>query len=170
MFRAPTTLLFASVLLATGCDEPAAKPTPAPSAKVAATSAPTTSTSEATAPKPAEIAQAPADKPEWITAQHILVAFKGAKNAPASVKRSKAEAKQRAEEAAMKAKRGDDFIALVKEYSDDSATLDRLGSVGKFKPDGMVKPFSDAAFALKVDATSDPVETPYGFHVIKRNQ
>jgi peptidyl-prolyl cis-trans isomerase NIMA-interacting 1 len=112
----------------------------------------------------------PAEKPEWITAQHVLVAFKGAKNAPATVKRTKEEAKKRAEEVAAKAKTGADFTALVKEYSDDAATIDRLGSVGKFKPDGMVKPFSDAAFALKVDGTSDAVETPFGFHVIKRNQ
>ena len=34
----------------------------------------------------------------------------------------------------------------------------------------LLKPFSDAAFALKVDASSDPVESPFGFHVIKRNQ
>ena len=105
-----------------------------------------------------------------IAAQHILIAYKGAKNAPKTVTRSKADAKKRADEIAQKAKTGGDFTSFVKEYSDDAATLDRLGSVGKFKADGMVKPFSDAAFALKVDETSSAVETPFGFHIIKRNQ
>jgi NIMA-interacting peptidyl-prolyl cis-trans isomerase 1 len=162
----------APLLLALGCDQAPPAPAAAPSASLTAAKAPPpapTPTPEA-APSAADKPAAATDKPEWITAQHILVAFKGAKNAPASIKRSKDEAKKRAEEAAAKAKAGEDFTALVKEYSDDAATIDRLGSVGKFKADGMVKPFSDAAFALKVDGTSDPVESPFGFHVIKRNQ
>lgn len=175
MHRLPALLVIAPFLFALGCDEPPAAPAAATSTTASAAKPPPPPTPEATATPPAAASaqDKPAgatDKPEWITAQHVLVAFKGAKNAPATVKRSKDEAKKRAEEVAKKAKAGDDFTALVKEYSDDAATLDRLGSVGKFKADGMVKPFSDAAFALKVDGVSDPVETPFGFHVIKRNQ
>ncbi|MBK9262412.1 MAG: peptidylprolyl isomerase [Polyangiaceae bacterium] len=172
MLRTRAPLLLAPLLLVLGCEEPPPAPTATPSASIATAKAPPA----APTPAPSAVASATdkpasvADKPEWITAQHVLVAYKGAKNAPASVKRSKDEAKKRAEEVAAKAKAGEDFTALVKEYSDDAATLDRLGSVGKFKPENMVKPFSDAAFALKVDATSDPVESPFGFHVIKRNQ
>jgi NIMA-interacting peptidyl-prolyl cis-trans isomerase 1 len=166
-------LLVSTFLCALGCDEPPAAPATAASTTVS-TAKPTPPASQA-APTPSVAAPAqdkPAgsDKPESVAAQHVLIAYKGAKNAPATVKRSKEEAKKRAEEVAAKAKAGEDFTALVKEYSDDAATLDRLGSVGKFKADGMVKPFSDAAFALKVDASSDPVESPFGFHVIKRNQ
>lgn len=109
--------------------------------------------------------------PDAITAQHVLVAYKGAKDAPKNVTRSKTDAKARAAEVAAKAKeKGADFTALVKEYSDDPGSKDRLGSLGKFTREKMVKPFSDAAFALGVDETSDPIETPFGFHVIKRNQ
>ena len=172
MFRHHASALVATFLFALGCDEP---PTPpASSASIAAAKAPPPSPSATPAPVTAASAidkpEAAVGKPEWITAQHVLVAYKGAKNAPATVKRSKEDAKKRADEVAAKAKAGEDFTALVKEYSDDAATVDRLGSVGKFKPDQMVKPFSDAAFALKMDATSDPVESPFGFHVIKRNQ
>jgi peptidyl-prolyl cis-trans isomerase NIMA-interacting 1 len=108
--------------------------------------------------------------PESIACQHVLVAYKGAKNAPANVTRSKADAKARAEEVRTKAVAGDDMAELAKTYSDDQGSRERLGSVGKFKRDGMVKPFSDAAFALKVNEISAVVETPFGFHVIKRNQ
>jgi parvulin-like peptidyl-prolyl isomerase len=116
-------------------------------------------------------AAAPKPPPDAITAQHVLVAYKGAKDAPKSVTRSKADAKTRAGEVATKAReKGADFTALVKEYSDDPGSKERLGSLGKFTREKMVKPFSDAAFALGVDETSDVVETPFGYHVIKRNQ
>ena len=103
-------------------------------------------------------------------AQHVLVAYKGAKNAPRSVTRSKADARKRAEEARTQAAGGADFAKVVEEYSDDAVTRERLGSLGKFAHGGMVKPFADAAFALPVGGISEVVETDFGFHVIKRNQ
>jgi parvulin-like peptidyl-prolyl isomerase len=45
-----------------------------------------------------------------------------------------------------------------------------MGSVGKFHRADMDPSFSGAAFALKVGGVSDVVETPFGFHVIKRTQ
>lgn len=108
--------------------------------------------------------------PDAIAAQHVLVAYKGAKGAAASITRSKADAKKRAEEALAKAKGGTDFSAVVAEYSEDPGSKDRQGSLGKFTREKMVKPFADAAFALKVDEISGVVESPSGFHIIKRNQ
>ncbi len=152
-----------------GCDE---KPAPG------AASAPTTTesaTPAAVAAEPAAASAAPSASapkvvPDAVAAQHVLVAYKGAKGAPKSVTRSKADAKKRAEEVVAKAKGGSDFTALVAEYSDDAGSKTRMGSVGKFTRDKMVKPFSDAAFALSVDEISDVVESDFGFHVIKRNQ
>ena len=147
-------------------------PTASPSQTAAAAPSPTTpspaATPSPTTPAPATAA-APEAPPQWITAQHILVAYKGAKGAPKGVTRSKADAKKRAEEVVDRAKR-EDFSALVKDFSDDAGTSDRLGNLGKFDREKMVKPFSDAAFALKVGEVSGPVESPFGFHVIKRNQ
>jgi parvulin-like peptidyl-prolyl isomerase len=155
-------LIVSLALLA--CDEN--KPTPAapPVASVSATPAPVASSSP-----PA--AATPAAPPEQIAAQHVLVAWKGAENAPASIKRSKADAKKRADEVATKAKaEGVDFSGLVSEYTDDEGTKGRQGSLGKFAKSKMTPAFADAAFALAVDQVSDPVETPFGYHVIKRNQ
>jgi parvulin-like peptidyl-prolyl isomerase len=115
-------------------------------------------------------APAAAEEPDTVAAQHLLVAYKGAKGAAKTITRSKADAKKRAEEALAKARKGDDFSALVKAYSDEPGAVDRQGSLGKFKREAMVKPFADAAFKLKVGEISDVVETDFGFHVIKRNQ
>jgi parvulin-like peptidyl-prolyl isomerase len=100
----------------------------------------------------------------------VLVAYRGAKRAPPGVTRSKADAKARALEAVGKIRAGTPFEDVVKAYSDDAGSVDRMGSLGKFRRDAMDPAFAAAAFALEVDAVSDPVETPFGFHVIKRTQ
>jgi hypothetical protein len=143
-----------------------ARATAAPAASASASAVSASSSPSATT----SAASAPFVVPDAIAAQHVLVAYKGADKAPKGIARSKAEAKARAEEVAAKAKSGSDFSALVAEYSDDPAAKERQGSLGKFKRESKAKTFSDAAFQLRVDEVSAPVETPFGFHVIKRNQ
>ncbi len=109
--------------------------------------------------------------PEWIMAQHILVAYKGADKCPRKVTRTKEEARKRAEEAHARAVEGQmDFGDVAKLYSDDPSGAERQGSLGKIDRQSVVKAFGDAAFALKVDEISPVVETQFGFHVIKRTQ
>lgn len=140
---------------ASGVPSSPSVPPPAPSG--AASSAPSVAVSAEAAP-------------DAIIAQHVLVAYSGAKRAPKGVTRSKAEARARAAEALAKVRSGTPFEDVVKQYSDDAGSVDRMGSVGKFHRGDMDPAFSAAAFALKPGSASDVVETPFGFHVIKRTQ
>ena len=105
---------------------------------------------------------------EKISSRHILVRYKGAKNAEASIKRDAKAARKLAEEVHAEASAaGADFAALAKKYSEDGSAEKggELGSVGR----GMFAPaFEAAAFALKPGETSAVVETDFGFHVIQR--
>jgi peptidyl-prolyl cis-trans isomerase C len=65
-------------------------------------------------------------------------------------------------------KKGDDFAKIAKDKSLDPGSKDKGGDLGWFSPAGMVKPFSDAVTALKKgDVTTAPVQTQFGWHVIK---
>jgi parvulin-like peptidyl-prolyl isomerase len=105
-----------------------------------------------------------------VAIQHVLVAYRGAKGAPKTVKRSKAEAKKLAEEVLAKARAGEDFSELASKYSDDPGSKGNRGNLGKRTRDVLVPPFADAAFRLEEGQISDVVETEFGFHIIKRNQ
>ena len=131
---------------------------------------PVASQPEAAAPAPTP-APTPAPAPEQsIAASHVLIQYKGSMRAAPTITRSKDEAKKLATDVMNKAKKGQDFAALAKQYSDEPGAKDRAGALGKFTKGQMVKPFADAAFALKPGEISDVVETDFGFHVIKRTE
>lgn len=115
-------------------------------------------------------AEAPVENTEKIRARHLLVQYSGSKRAPASIHRTKEAALARATEALERAKKGEDFAALVREFSDEPGAGDRGGDLGSFDRRSMVKAFSDAAFALEVNGFSDIVETEFGYHVIQRTE
>lgn len=76
--------------------------------------------------------------------------------------------KEEADAVIKQLKGGADFAKLAAEKSTDPGSKEAGGDLSYFTKDRMVKPFADAAFALKVGEVSQtPVQTDFGFHVIK---
>jgi|RhiMethySRZTD1v2_1073278.scaffolds.fasta_scaffold351000_2 hypothetical protein len=129
----------------------------------------------------AQAPAAPAVEPDYITVQHCLIAFKGSLPKP-TVTRTKEEAKTLAYEILEKARKGEDFDALVKQYTDDAAPgIYTMANTGKpprnpipkeFPRGKMVAAFGDTGFPLPVGgygiADYDPKKSPYGWHIVKR--
>jgi len=62
---------------------------------------------------------------------------------------------------------GEDFGAVAKELSDDSSTADKGGDLGFFVQGSMLPEFDEAAFNTDKGKVSNPIETQYGYHLIK---
>jgi peptidyl-prolyl cis-trans isomerase C len=99
--------------------------------------------------------------PEKVQASHILIKVDSEAGAEA-----KAGARKRMEAVRVRAKNGEDFAKLAREFS-EGPSGSKGGELGYFSREQMVKPFSDAAFALEPGQVSDIVETRYGYHIIK---
>lgn len=99
-------------------------------------------------------------------ASHIMIKFP--KDA---TEQDKAATKAKIDELAAKLKAGEKFEEVARLFSDDKQTSDRGGQLSPFKSGRLPREFEDAAFKLKENgAISDPVQTPYGWHIIKRNE
>ena len=100
-------------------------------------------------------------------ASHILIAYKGAERAEATVSRTKEEALEIAGKVHQAVTtNGEDFAKVAAEMSDCSSKA-KGGDLGTFERRMMAPEFEDTAFALAVGQISEVIETPFGFHVIK---
>ena len=163
-------LALALALTLGGCADLTAPGNGAPPPEPAPSAAPE-AVADAPPPPPAPApAPAPPPQEEQVGASHVLIMYKGSMRAPAEITRTKEQAKKLATEIMGKAKKGADFEGLAKQYSDEPGAKTRAGKLGKFARGMMVKPFADAAFALKPGEISNVVETDFGFHVIKRTE
>jgi peptidyl-prolyl cis-trans isomerase D len=105
-------------------------------------------------------------------ASHILSHIKSAEiegDASAEEKQKQAEekAKTRATELLGKVKAGADFGEVAKKYSDDPGSGSLGGSLGEFPEGTMVSAFESALDKLSIGGISEPVLTPFGYHIIK---
>jgi peptidyl-prolyl cis-trans isomerase C len=101
-------------------------------------------------------------QPERVRASHILIGVpEGADPA------AKQQALAKAVEVLKEVKAGGDFAALAKQHSTDQGSAPGGGDLGFFERGQMVGPFEQAAFALAPAQTSDLVESPFGYHIIK---
>ena len=90
-------------------------------------------------------------KPEdEVRARHILV-----------------ESEDEAKKVAARVKGGEDFAKVAAEASSDPGSKAEGGELGFFAKDRMVAPFAEAAFRMKPNEISDPVQSQFGWHVIQ---
>ncbi len=108
------------------------------------------SISEADAKKLYDAQVAAAKPQEEIRARHILL-------------ESEAKAKEIAEQLA----KGGDFAKLAKEHSKDPGSKDDGGDLGFFSRGQMVPQFEETAFKLKKGEVSPPIQSQFGWHIIK---
>ncbi|AOZ98739.1 peptidylprolyl isomerase [Flavobacterium commune] len=99
-------------------------------------------------------------------ASHILISYEGAQVPNQREKRTKEEAKAKAEEVLAQVNANpESFMMLAFQYSDDSSAQ-QGGDLGYFGPNQMVKPFNDFVFSSSIGKIG-LVETNFGFHIIK---
>lgn len=87
---------------------------------------------------------------------------------PGVLEERKAEAREKLQGILKRARSGEDFAELAKQYSEDPGSASGGGDLGYFARGVMIKEFSEAAFALEKGEISDIVGTPYGLHIIRK--
>ena len=85
---------------------------------------------------------------------------------PKSSAAERADAFRRADSVRLAIERGADFSEMARRFSDDATSKANGGDLGWFRRGQMVRPFEEAAFALRPNVPSPVVQTEYGFHII----
>lgn len=100
--------------------------------------------------------------PEQVRVRHILLTWK-----PLGTNDDRAAIREQMKPILERARAGEDFAVLAREFSDDYATRQNGGDTGLFQRGEMAPAFEAVAFALKPGEISNPVETSFGVHILR---
>lgn len=103
---------------------------------------------------------------EYVEASHILISTIN-NDGTAMSEEQKKEKRELANQIAEKAKNGEDFSTLAKQYSDDKKTGANGGNLGFFKKSDKDSAFTGKVFELKKGEISDVIETNSGYEIVK---
>jgi peptidyl-prolyl cis-trans isomerase C len=106
---------------------------------------------------------------EQVKARHILIRFKGSPLPlkPGQKDLTDEEALAKVQDLRKQIAGGKDFAEIAQQESEDTGSGAKGGDLGFFHRGQMVPPFETAAFALKPGDLSEPVKSPFGYHLIK---
>ena len=106
---------------------------------------------------------------QQVHARHILIRVQGSPAAvrPGQKDLTEAEALAKAQDLRKRIQAGEDFAQLARQESDDTGSGTNGGDLGFFRRGQMVPSFEEAAFALPPGELSEPVKSPFGYHVIR---
>lgn len=133
---------------------------------------------EAPQPPPSSMGDQPGEPPPGAgqsqvptenAGSHILIPYVGARSAKPDVTRTKEEAKKFAADLLNEIKKDPKkFEDLARQHSSCPSGKMKGGSLGKWKPGRMVREFDEAIAKISYDEVTGPVETAFGFHLIRR--
>jgi len=106
------------------------------------------------------------ERPEMIRAAHILLSTRDPLTNTELTDDQKKQKREQLEKLLARARKGEDFAAMAKEYSDDPGSKDKGGEY-TFPRGQMVPEFEAAALSLNTNEVSDIVVTKFGYHIIK---
>lgn len=95
------------------------------------------------------------------------VSFRQIVISPRPTEQAKAQAKAQADSIVLELRRGGDFATAARRFSEDPGSREQGGSLNWFRRGVMVPEFERVAFTLKPGVVSDPVESPFGYHIIQ---
>jgi parvulin-like peptidyl-prolyl isomerase len=109
------------------------------------------------------------EQPEQVRASHILIGTRDPNTNSEMTEEQKKAKRKLADDLDKRAKAGEDFAKLAKEYSDDPGSKDNGGEY-TFPRGQMVPEFEAAAFSLGTNQISDVIATQFGYHIIKLSE
>lgn len=107
------------------------------------------------------------EEPETAHVRHILLMTIDPATRTALSTNTIAAKRKQIDDLLKRAKAGEDFGALAKQYSEDPGSKENNGELPEFSRGQMVPEFEAAAFSLAPNQISDVITTAYGFHIIK---
>src|SRR5712671_1840702 len=109
------------------------------------------------------------EQPEMVRASHILLGTKDQSSGTELSEDQKKAKRKQIDDLLKRARDGEDFAKLAKEYSEDPGAKEKGGEY-TFPRGQMVPEFEAAAFSLKTNQVSDVVTTQFGYHIIKLSE